>query len=67
MNWLHKRWLSLSDDRRYELHAQWTGGHFEWRGRVIATDELVAASHDREFVRRRCEEHAASVAAEAGA
>lgn len=67
MNWLHKRFQSLSDDGRYELHAQWTNGLFAWRGRVVQTDELVASSADRTFVMLRCESHAARVAAEASA
>lgn len=53
-----------SECQRYELRARWDGSHFAWRGRFIATDELVWSSADRSHVEQRCEAHAAAIDAE---
>lgn len=56
-------WVSFCGT--YEIAARYTNGHFAWRGRDVHTDKLICSSIDPEFVKRTCESHAASVAAEA--
>lgn len=58
-------WVSACG--RYEISPRYTDGHFAWRGREVSTDKLICSSLDPDFVKYRCESHAASVAAEAGA
>jgi hypothetical protein len=54
----------VSHDGCYEIAARYVDGHFAWRGREVSTDKLICSSIDPEFVKRTCESHAASVAAE---
>jgi hypothetical protein len=66
MNWSRNTAGSfVSDCGRYEIAPRYVDGHFAWRGRDIHTDKLIAASLDPEYVKRTCESHASSVAAEA--
>jgi hypothetical protein len=68
MNWTTRGQCATSDDGRYEMRGAYAEkGHFEWRGRVVDTDQLVCASADREIVKLNCERHAARVEAEASA
>jgi hypothetical protein len=45
----------------YEIAGRYINGSFAWRARVIATDELVASSHDRRYVEQCVDRHLASV------
>lgn len=60
MTWLTTGPFSATDARGvYELHGSWRSFGFEWRARVIATDELVQASWDRVHVEACVVRHAA--------
>jgi hypothetical protein len=63
MNWLTSEHCSVarSEDGIYELAGRYINGSFAWRARVIATDELVASSHDRRYVEQCVDRHLASV------
>lgn len=56
--WIEKRFQALSECGRYELRGVYVDGRFEWRGRLVATDELIAASWDRSYVDELIERHA---------
>lgn len=65
MKWLDaSRSVSISSCKRYELAGRYIDGHFAWRVRVIQTDELVASSQDRGYVKLMCSRHAANLDAQ---
>lgn len=65
MTWIYQRFLITSECGRYAIEGRYIEGHFEWRGRFVQTDELIQASHDRDYVEKQCEAHAARLGVEA--
>jgi hypothetical protein len=49
---------------RYEARGGYFGGSYAWRGRCVATDDLVCSSADLSMVKAVCARHAARVDAE---
>ncbi len=65
MKWRHiSQFYAISGCEQYELTGRYTDGHFAWRGRLIATDRLIASSQDRGYVERQCAADARAAIAE---
>lgn len=65
MKWLFHNRGYFSECGRYEIRPTYIDGHFSYRARVTATDELVVSSADLTFVQQCCERHVGKLSTEA--
>lgn len=65
MKWLLHNRSYFSECGRYELRPAYADGHFSYRARLTATDELIASSADLGYVQQCCERHVDKLSTEA--